>query len=89
MAIKTHTFNGTKYEIDFQSCLGYCEEPHPKIPTLFIDWHNLSDKESLRVAIHEALHACNWSRGEVEVDKTSRDITGFLWRLGFRPTEDL
>ncbi len=89
MPIKSHTFSGVKYDIDLDPCLGYCDEPSPARPTLFIDWHSMSDKEGLRVAIHEAMHACNWNKSEEVVDENSKDIARFLWRLGFRPSEKM
>jgi len=86
MSVRTHTFCGNKYEIDFDECAGFCEEPHPKMPTLYVGMNELSEPEQLRVLIHESLHACDWQKQEVLVHQTSKDIARFLWRLGYRKT---
>jgi len=82
--IRRHTFCGKVHDIDLDPCDGYCDEPIPTRPTLHIDYQMMGDKKLMRIAIHEALHACNWSKSEEVVDQTSRDIARFLWRLGFR-----
>jgi hypothetical protein len=84
MNVKTHTFCGKKYEIQFDCCDGFCEEPFPTVPSLWVNMEELSDKEQLRVLIHESLHACNWDKSEPIVHQTSKDIARFLWRVGYR-----
>ena len=85
--VKTHTFCGNTYDIDFEECAGFCQNPRPKRPTLYVGMNELSEPEQLRVLIHEALHACDWNKREVMVDQTSRDIARFLWRLNYRKTK--
>ena len=85
--MKTHTFNGRVHDITLEACDGYCDEPYPKRPSLYVAMNDLSPTEQLRVAIHEALHACDWDKSEEQVDQTSRDIGRFLWRLGYRKVE--
>jgi hypothetical protein len=45
---------------------------------------SLKTKNGLVTAIHEALHAENWSKDEDTVDRVSKEIGTFLWRLGYR-----
>jgi len=44
----------------------------------------LNTRNGLITLIHEALHAENWTANEKDVERVSREIGGFLWRLGFR-----
>ncbi len=81
--IKTHVFNGQKYLITLGGCDGICVTPSKRECELVI-MADLGTKEGLTTAIHEALHACNWSTSEEKVEKTSKDIGRFLWRLGYR-----
>ena len=82
--IHRHVFNGNLYDIDLRPRYGCCDNPEKCSPTFFIDWYNITDKLAMEVAIHEGLHACNYSKSEEEVDQTAKDIARFLWRLGFR-----
>jgi hypothetical protein len=82
--VNTHTFCGTTYDIDFGSCYGSCDEPRPKNPTLWVDMENMSESKQLEILIHESLHASDWNKSEVMVTQTAKDISRFLWRLGYR-----
>lgn len=83
--MKTHTFRGVKYDIDIGKCDGSCDRPvTEQSPSLQILLDNDSTLQFLETAIHEALHACKWSKREKDVDETARDISKFLWRLGYR-----
>lgn len=82
--MKTHTFCGVRYNIDFRSCFGSCDEPRPKMPTLWVDLDNIGEKKQFEVLIHEALHACDFNKSEAMVAQTAKDISRFLWRLGYR-----
>ena len=85
MAIKTHTFNGTKYDIELEiDYLGRCDEPNPKRGTVFVDTKGLSGVKLLEVFIHEGLHASNWKAKEGVVDRTARDIARFIYRCGYK-----
>jgi len=44
----------------------------------------LHERTTLRVLIHEMLHAADWEASETWVDKTSRTIAHALWRLRWR-----
>lgn len=46
---------------------------------------SLSDREKLRVVLHELLHAEMWDLAEECVDRVSTTMAGVLWRLGWRP----
>lgn len=79
--VKTHTFNGTKYHILFDEFDGICDTDDKYWLVICPD---LETKYGLEVAIHEALHACNWKAKEDKVEITAKDIARFLWRLGYR-----
>jgi hypothetical protein len=84
--MKTHTFRGTKYIIEIESVTldGHCEgTKNSKYPKLCI-FTGLEGKRGMETCIHEALHACCFAKSEKIVKNTARDITSFLWRLGFR-----
>ena len=84
MAIKTHKFNGRTHDIDLSQCYGYCDSPKQGKPTLYAPLDAYGEFKTLRVLIHESMHACNWAKREDTVDVCSRDIARFLWRLGYR-----
>jgi hypothetical protein len=83
--IKTHTFNGTSYDLHIGACDGSCDPPKRVCdPSMFI---NLDPDKSLRfleTVIHESLHACHYSKSEEHVTRSARDIARLLWRLGYR-----
>jgi len=85
--IKTHTFNGKEHDIDLEMTLGYCDSPRGGRPTLYVPLDTYGEFKTLRILIHEAMHACNWDKHENTVDVCSRDITRFLWRLGYRKVD--
>ena len=82
----THTFCGTKYEIEIDdvTLLGRCEGTQDsKNPKLCV-YTGLEGRRGLEVCIHEALHACYFAKSEEIVDQTAKDISRFLWRLNYR-----
>jgi len=84
--VKTHTFNGRKYHIDVDLIEGWCDQfkldaQNGRCIHILAD---LSTQKGLIVAIHEALHAENWAATEDVVDRVSKEIGSFLWRLGYR-----
>ena len=83
MKIKTHTFNGKKFNIFIGELDGSISIKNGATNEILISC-DLSKKIGLETAIHEALHACKWDSNETKVDKTASDIARFLWRLGFR-----
>ena len=81
--VRSHSFNGRKYQIIVTPPLdGLCSTYKPERELYLFE--SLKTKNGLITAIHEGLHASAWSASEEKVDQTSRDIGGFLWRLGFR-----
>ena len=78
---KTNTFNGLKYNIIVDDLDGNCDTD-----TKFwlVIERDLNKRVGLETAIHEALHACSWNTSEEKVTRTARDITRFLWNLGYR-----
>lgn len=82
---KTHTFSGKKYHIIIGDLDGNCDTDSKLWLILERD---LSKKVGLETAIHEALHACVWSKSEIIVEQTARDIARFLWNLGYRRKAD-
>lgn len=45
-------------------------------------------EELMETIIHEGLHAAGWHLDENWVDQTAKDLGRFLWRAGFRLTEE-
>lgn len=83
--IKTHTFRGTKYEIELNGridgrCEGTGETKNPKL-SVYVD---LCSSKGLETCIHEALHACCFAKTEAIVEQTACDVARFLRRLGYR-----
>ena len=92
MTVKTHVFMGRKYTIHFDQPDGSCDNidgscdqykagPEGLEMTILVD---LMTFNGLETTIHEALHACNWRKGEGDVTRAGNDIARFLWRLGWR-----
>lgn len=81
--IRSHIFNGRRYQIHTEAIDGICDDPKTKKLELHV-FANLGTKKGLRVAIHEALHAENGNLTEDTVDRISNEIGSFLWRLGYR-----
>lgn len=62
---------------------GTCDQPtkpHKEIRVAA----GLEPKRELYCTVHEATHACDWSKDEEWVVEFSRDLTDLLWRLGYR-----
>ena len=83
MVVRTHKFNGRRYKIYVHppvdgQCTTYKVERE-----LWIMAHPRT-KNGLVTALHESLHAENWAASEEVVDRVSREIGDFLWRLGYR-----
>jgi hypothetical protein len=85
--MKTHTFRGKTYHIATERLDGLADQDEDKQRWLFI-FRDLRQKVGLETAIHEALHACDWKASEEDVTGTACDIARFLWRLGYRMTND-
>jgi len=82
--IRTHRFNGIRFTVDFEPQHGSCtntEGPHHEIA---IYGGLQENKRTLELLIHEALHAIDWDKTEDTVTIAAREISGFLWRIGYR-----
>lgn len=84
--MKTHTFNGIKYDIVIDSNFdGLCENPSSR-PNLIVV-ADLKTRAGLESLIHESMHACNYMKSEEAVTQVAYDIARFLWGLGYRLEE--
>ena len=82
--VKTHRFNGKKYHILLGELDGFADYgPTTDYFHIVVSCKPFTRKE-LRVLVHEAMHAGNWDKDEATIDRTSREISSLLWRLGFR-----
>lgn len=86
--VKTHTFNKVRYDIDLYGLPidGNCDYPYPCKPVILI-CEDVNTKKGLETIIHESLHAENWAKSEEVVERTAKEISSFLWRLGYRRRE--
>jgi len=82
MEIKTHTFNGVRYNILSFSIKGTTDTGNT--PKDLLNCAKKGTRDELITWIHEAMHACEWNKSEKVVDRTSKDIGRLLWRLGYR-----
>jgi len=81
--VKTHSFQGTRYELLWASDVdGFLEEPGEPRALMVND--KLPPKQLLETLIHEAMHAIEPRMTEKRVDRISGELTRFLWRLGYR-----
>ena len=86
--VKTHKFNGRRYNIFFGQIDGCCDQYHisekdREIAILAAPF----TKEELITIVHESLHASNWAATEEVVDRVSTEVGSLLWRLNYRRTE--
>ena len=89
--IQQHTFSGNKYRILWKNpgkrkgdqLAGLCDPPTINNKTITID-PNLSEKELLKTAVDESIHATCWPLDNEYVDSMSNSIGEFLWRMGYR-----
>ena len=81
--IKTHTFNRRKYLITVSPKLdGMCDTFKKEREIVLMA--PLKTRAGLITAVHEAMHALDWKASEGRIDKDSKELGGFLWRLGYR-----
>lgn len=83
--VRTATFSSVRYVVDTDPIDGCCSPPKPcdHTPTLRV-CRPLNTRVGLVTVIHEAMHASNYNKHEATVDRASKDIGRFLWRLGYR-----
>ena len=85
--VKTHTFNGRNYKIIVSPPLdGQCTIYKPERELWIME--SLKTRNGLITAIHESLHAERWSEKEETIERVSKEIGNFLWRLGYRWSPD-
>ena len=84
MKVRTHTFNKKKYTVYLGPLKGATDVSKNGSLEMLIRTSKMSDYDILDTIVHESLHACNWDASEMRVHKTARDISRFLWRLGYR-----
>ncbi|HUV45468.1 MAG TPA: hypothetical protein VMW45_00145 [Dehalococcoidia bacterium] len=84
--VRTHTFDGKKYTIYVdEPPLGICfNSKKGRSENEIYIMTSLKEKWGLITAIHETLHAEKWSAHEETIDRVSKELGTFLWRLGFR-----
>lgn len=87
MAVKTHVFNGRRYEIDMPGRIHGSTEQYRLNKRIMLIAVDLGTKDELETCIHESLHAENWAKAEKVVERVGREIADFLWRLGYRRTK--
>jgi len=80
--VKTHFFNGIRYNIRFAQFDGATDIDSVARDMLIGAKPNTQSE--LITIIHESMHAGNWDKHEETIDKSSRDIGRLLWRLGYR-----
>lgn len=85
--IKTHTFRGLRYRIITQKLDGFAEVPGYESRGLYID-PELSPKAYLETAIHEAMHCEDFDIAEQVIDRRAKSLTRWLWRLGYRRSNE-
>ena len=89
--VKTYKFNGRKYNIYIypDGLDGLCDQYQTKKNERdIIISADPATKNGLITLIHESLHAENWRAPEKSVDRTSKEIGEFLWRLGYRYSQN-
>jgi hypothetical protein len=92
--VKTHTFMGKKYNIKFLppskmgNDYGTCDNPNTANKTIKID-NSLSGKKLLEILCHESGHAFFYQHDEETVEQFGKDLSDFLWRLGYRNVNEL
>ena len=87
MAVKTHKFNGRVYDIDMPGPIHGTTEQYRLNKRIMLIAVDPDTKDELETCIHESLHAENWAATEKVVERVSREIADFLWRLGYRRTK--
>ncbi len=85
--VKTHTFNGTRYNIYIEPIKGIANLDNSQ-GSIHVITQCLSQRQTLVVTIHESLHVSDWNMSEEKVDRISTEIGSLLYRLGYRIRED-
>lgn len=88
--IKTHSFQGKRYEIVWQKpsaeTEGKCDAPDTVGKRIYIA-PNLPESDLLETVLHESDHACHFNLDEESVEQGATDKARLLWRMGWRLKE--
>ena len=85
--VKTHTFKLGKYDILQEKVDGWCDDPREEGLEMCIPEGN--DLFTLWTTLHEALHAEDIPKPLLDGERDiSKEVARFLWRLGYRKTEE-
>ena len=82
--MRSHTFRGKRFDVTFTEDVdGLCVTQNNRRGEVLL-FTERPPKVFLESAIHEAMHAMNWSISEDVIAERARDLARFLWRLGYR-----
>ena len=86
--MRTHKFNGVKYDIDVdEPFLGICESPdtakHKCRPHIRIA-EDIDTKKGFITLFEEWLHASNYCKDHKIVERVASEGGSLVWRLGYR-----
>ena len=82
----THNFNKRKFHCYVGPLYGTTSTSERTILELIVVAQDLNERDLVRVAIHEALHACNPDLTEDQVKVYAKDIESFLTKIGIKFT---
>ena len=80
--VKTHFFNGIRYNIIFGEIYGSTDTD--RCPKDILITTQPNTRNELITIIHEGMHAGNWDKHEETIERSAKDIGRLLWRLGYR-----
>ena len=85
------TINGKRWRVMFcrlRDRNGDCDPPTQPGKTIRLATRlNRNPRRLMADAIHECLHAADWSKDEVWCEQVSEDIERVLYKLGYRRTD--
>lgn len=90
MREKKHLINGVLYTIDVDHAFeGLCDPPDGELERAIrlpdgLPADGPHAKKALCLLLHEVLHASNWDARENTVKRVAKDVSGLLWKLGYR-----
>lgn len=91
--VKSHVFRGKRYSIEHHNAsilrdrYGDCDPPDKKGKRIRL-YKGMLPRKALEVAVHEATHALSWDWTEETVTEFAKDLSNFLWRLGYRKVDN-
>ena len=82
--MRSHTFRGERFDVTFTEDIdGLCVAQHNRRGEVLL-FTERPPKVFLETALHEALHAMNWSIPEAVIKERAAELARWLWRLGYR-----